>query len=333
MTKSLQRIRNGAISLVAVFVLSVLGFRYIGQYDWLESVWMVVITISTVGYSENTDSSPAMMVLMMLVIMLGVSAAAYTCGGFIQLMLEGEVERVLGRRKMTKELNRLNNHVVICGFGRLGQDLATQLSHRELPFVIIDLSPEKILQASELGFLAIQGDATSEQILEQVHIDKARALATALPTDAQNVFITLTARNLHEKIQIIAKSEEESSCRKLRQAGADKIVMPHRVGAQQMERMISRPSTADLVELFAEASHFEMELDEFKVSQGNQLVGCSLEDSKIKDNFNLLVVGIKDEAGHFRFNPQPQETIRSLDTLLVMGQVSDINRMKQSFQV
>lgn len=332
MSKSLKRIRNGAISLATVFALSVIGFRFLGGYGWLESTWMVVVTISTVGYSEHTDSPAAMQVMMILVILLGVSAAAYTCGGFIQLMLEGEVERVLGRRKMTKELNRLNDHVIICGFGRLGQDLATQLSHRSLPFVIIDLSPEKVVQASELGFLALQGDATSEQVLEEVKLEEARALATALPTDAENVFITLTARNLQPAIQIIAKSEQESSCRKLRQAGADKIVMPHRVGAQQMERMISRPTTADLVELFAEASHLEMELDEFKVTDACQLIGESLASSKIKDDFNLLVVGIKDDGGHFRFNPPPQETIRPADTLLVIGQVGDINRMKLSYQ-
>ena len=233
---------------------------------------------------------------------------------------------------MSRELNQLNEHVIVCGFGRLGHDLANQLKHRDLPFVIVDLLPEKVIQAGELGFLAIQGDATDETVLNQVRLSKARALATALPTDAENVFITLTARNLRPDIQIIAKSEQESSCRKLRQAGADKIVMPHRVGAQQMERMISRPTTADLVELFAEASHLEMELDEFYVSEDSRLAGCSLSDSRIKDDFNLLVVGIKDEGGHFRFNPLPQETIRSDDTILVIGQVDDINRLKASHQ-
>ena len=161
----------------------------------------------------------------------------------------------------------------------------------------------------------------------------ARALVTALPSDAQNVFITLTARNLRPDIQIIAKSEQESSCRKLRQAGADKIVMPHRVGAQQMERMISRPTTADLVELFAEASHLEMELDEFRVSSESSLVGSTLAKSNIKEDFNLLVVGIKNKDGEFHFNPPPDETINELDTLLVIGQVDSINRMKSTHQI
>ena len=327
----LNRIRNGAIALFVILTLSVGGFHWIGGYGWIESMWMVVVTVSTVGYGERSDSDAATQILMMFVILLGVSASAYTFGGVLQLMLEGEVDRLLGKRKMTKELNRLEDHIIICGFGKLGRDLANQLKHRKLPFVVVDLSEEKVERAIELGFLAVEGDATAEEILNRVGLDQAKAIATALPTDAENVFITLTARNIHPKILIIAKAEQETSCRKLRQAGANKVVMPHRIGAQQMERMISRPSTADLVELFAEASHLEMELDELHVGQQCKLVGRSLSDSLIKDNYNLLVVGIKDQEGTFRFNPQPDEKFAVDDTLLVMGEVPDINRLKSNF--
>ena len=328
----LQRIRIGALSLFCVLVSSVVGYHYLGGYDWLDAVWLVVITISTVGFGESTQSTSVVQILTIGVILLGVTSSVYTCGGLIQLLLEGEVERALGKRKMSKEIKRLDRHVIICGFGRLGLDLVNQLQHRGIPFVVVDIDHEKVKQASEAKLLAIQGDATSEQILQAANLSAARALVSALPSDAENVFITLTARNLRPDIQIIAKSEQESSCRKLRQAGADKIVMPHRVGAQQMERMISRPTTADLVELFAEASHLEMELDEFRVSQTSNLVGTALSDSKIKEDFNLLVVGIKNRDGEFRFNPPPHETIGDEDTLLVIGQVGDINRMKLAHQ-
>ncbi len=333
MKSPLKRIQFGAISLVIVVISSITAFHFIGGYDWLESVWIVVVTISTVGFNEQSQTTPAHQILAISVILLGVSSAAYTCGGFIQLLLEGEVERVLGRRKMTKEISKLNGHVIICGFGRLGQDLATQLQHRGIPFVVIDLNGEKVQLAQSNNELSIHGDATSELVLEQANLSAAKALATALPTDAENVFITLTARNLRPDIQIIAKSERESSCRKLRQAGADKIIMPHRVGAQQMERMISRPTTADLVELFAEASHLEMELDEFRVSKRSSLVGSTLSDSNIKEKFNLLVVGIMNKQGDLSFNPSPQDTINDEDTLLVIGQVDDINRMKSTHQI
>ncbi|MEZ6094349.1 MAG: NAD-binding protein [Pirellulaceae bacterium] len=328
MKTPLRRIRNGAVSLAIVFFLSLFGYRFLGDYDWIESFWMVVITISTVGFGEHSQEPASVQLLTIFLILFGVSAAAYTCGGFLQMMLEGEVEKALGKRKMTLEINKLTDHVIICGFSRLGQDLAAQLKHRVIPFVIVDITPDKIIQANELGYLTVTGDATSEAVMAGAGLEKARSLASALPTDAENVFITLTARNLRPDIQIIAKSEHESSCRKLRQAGANKIVMPHRVGAQQMERMISRPTTADLVELFAEASHLEMELDEIKITNASSLCGNDLAKSKIKETYNLLVVGIKNAKGDFRFNPPPEEVIGCGDTLLVIGQVPDINRLK-----
>lgn len=333
MKTPLQRIRIGAVSATIVFLSSVVGFHYLGDYSWFQAVWMVVITVSTVGFSETSQAPTSIQVLTIAVILLGVTSSVYTFGGFIQLLLEGEVERAFGRRKMTKEINRLEDHVIICGFGRMGNDLVRQLQHRGIPFIVVDHDLEKIRLAQESNVLSILGDATSEEILQSANLSNARALVSGLPSDAENVFITLTARNLRPEIQIIAKSEHESSCRKLRQAGADKIVMPHRVGAQQMERMISRPTTADLVELFAEASHLEMELDELRVSGQSKLVGSSLEDSGIKKQFNLLVVGIKDQDGDFRFNPTPSDIIDEGDTLLVMGDVGDINRMKEAQRI
>jgi len=312
--------------------MAVLAYRLLGDYSWLEAVWMVVVTISTVGYSEHTTASPTIQLLTILLIVFGVSAAAYTCGGFIQMTLEGEVERVLGRKKMTKEISQLQDHIIICGFGRLGNDLADQLKHRQQEFVVIDIDPAKVAAFRESNqgdrLLAVIGDATDEFVLQEANLKSARAIVTSLPSDAENVFIALTARNLHPDVQIIAKAEQETSCRKLRQAGANKIVMPHKVGAQQMERLISRPTTADLFELFAEASHLDMELDEFLIAPKCDLIGKSLSSSKIKEEFNLLVVGIKDSGDEFRFNPGPSQQLQSGDILLVMGDVIDINRLK-----
>lgn len=331
MTPTFTRIRRGAFLLALVGIFSVLGYRYIGGYSWLESIWMVVITISTVGYSEHSEQAPAMQVFSIAVILLGVSASIYAIGGFIQLLLEGEVDRALGKRRMTKEIERLTDHVIICGFGRLGNDLANQLKVRGIPFLVIDIDPEKtVLANDELGLLAVTGDATEDSVLRESNIASARALVAALPTDAENVFITLTARNLRNDIQILAKSERETSCRKLRQAGVDKIVMPHQVGAQHIERMISRPSTADLVELFAEASHLDMELDEILITQRSVMVGKTLADSGIKQQFNLLVVGIKNANGEFTFNPSPLTTIKTDDTVLVIGQSNGIRDLKSS---
>lgn len=289
---------------------------------------MVVVTISTVGYSEASQQSTSVQIVTIAVIVIGVTAGAYTFGAFVQFLLEGELERALGIKKMTREINKLTQHVVICGFGRLGQDLAEQLTHRKIPFVVIDIDEAALEKAKIQNRLVIQGDATQESVLLSAGIERARALVSGLPSDAENVFITLTARNLCPIIQIISKSEEESSCRKLRQAGANRIVMPHRVGAQQMERMISRPSTADLIELFAETKQLDMELDEIVVPLGSPLVGFSIKDSQIKESYGVLLVGIKDPTGEFKFNPQPEYNIRENEILVVMGESQGISRLK-----
>ena len=290
---------------------------------------MVVITISTVGYGESSSQTTAVQMVSVFVILFGVTAGAYTFGGVVQMMLEGELERVLGVKKMTREIGRLSRHVIICGFGRLGQDLAEQLSYRKIPFVVIDTDESKFDDGPS-DQLTIIGDATDEDVLQSANITEARAIITGLRSDAENVFIALTARNLCPDIQIIAKAEEESSCRKLRQAGADKIVMPHRVGAQQMERMISRPTTADLIELFAEASHLDMELDEIPVPEKGYLVGQEVRQTQMKENFGVLLVGIKNPEGEFKFNPNADHQICENDVLLVMGQVNEIQRLRDS---
>lgn len=332
MNSSLVRMRKGAAVLATVFALAVFAYRATGEYSWIEAIWMVVVTISTVGYGESSSQTTLVQIVSVLVILFGVTAGAYTFGGFVQLMLQGELEKALGVKKMTREIGRLNNHVIICGFGRLGQDLAEQLTHRRVSHVVIDTEESKFDESDSENQLSLVGDATDEDVLQDAGITKARAIVTGLPSDAENVFIALTARNLCPDIQIISKAEEESSCRKLRQAGANKIVMPHRVGAQQMERMISRPTTADLIELFAEASHLDMELDEVLVPAASRLIGQEVRQSKMKEEFGVLLVGIKNPAGDFQFNPDADHQIRENDMLLVMGQVDEIQKLRDSLE-
>ena len=328
MNSPLARIRKGATTLAIVLLFAVYAFRLTGQYTWMEAIWMVVVTVSTVGYGESSEQNMSVQLVTIFVIVFGVTAGAYTFGGFVQMLLAGEIDEALGVKKMTREINKLSNHVIVCGFGRLGRDLADQLSHRKIPYVVIDIDEDKIENAKDQGQLVIEGDATLESVLELAGIVKARAIVSALPTDAQNVFIALTARNLAPNIQIVAKSEEESSCRKLRQAGANKIVMPHRVGARQMERMISRPSTADLMELFAEATDLDMELDELTIPSGSQLIGKTIMQSQIKETYGVLLVGIKDSSGEFQFNPGAKYELKENELLLVMGEVDGIRKLK-----
>ena len=289
---------------------------------------MVMITISTVGFSEESHLPPRTQALLMGVIVLGVTASAYTLGALIQYLLEGEFDRVLGKRKMNREISKLSGHVIVCGFGRLGEDLVEMLRRRGVNYVIVDNDPERVAEAQATGDLVVMGDATAESVLADANLEKAKTIVTTLPRDAENVFIALTARNLSPKIQIIATAEHGSSCKKLRQAGADKIVMPHRVGAQQMERMISRPTTARLFDVFAETSEIEMEMDELVVRESSAIAGRELGQSGIRDRFDLLVVAIKQSDGKMVTNPASTQVIQAGDILMVMGPVEKIALLK-----
>lgn len=328
MTHPLQRIKYGALSLLTVFVVAVTAYWWFGSYSLVDAVWMVVITISTVGFGEQTELDLVTKLITVGVILFGVSASVYTVGGFLQLLLEGEVERVLGFHRMNKEIAKLDNHVIICGCGRLGQDLVLHLEHRGLPFVVVEKSPEH-LEELKFPVLTVIGDALLESTLEEAGVQRARALVAVLSNDADNVFITLTARNLNPKLQILAKCEHESTSNKLLQAGANKIVMPYRIGARKFERMISRPMTADLMTLFDEATQSEIELDEILVCSGNPLAGQTLRSSEIKTRFNLLVVGIKDVTGKLHFNPDAESRIGEGDTLLVIGPFQDVSALRK----
>ncbi len=331
MKTPLRRMREGAIVLVTVFVVAVIGYRMLGQYDWMEAVWMVVITISTVGYGERSDFGPGLQLFSVGVILFGMTAAVYTFGGLFQLLLEGEVERLIGKRRMDKEIQQLDRHILICGYGRMGQNLAQELKYHKRPIVVIDRDAKAVEEARASGILSLEGDATEEDVLRSLRIEEASTLVSALPSDAESVFITLTARNLNPAILIIARAEHQSTERKLRQAGANKVIMPTIIGARQIVRMITRPSTADLIEMVNESSFAELELEEFLIKPANRLIGVSVSETEELRRHKLLVIAVKDDQGSLIFSPTADYRFEQGDTVMLMGHAEDIERFCAEF--
>jgi len=331
MRAPLHRIRLGAIVLAVIFVAAVLGYHALG-YGWLDAIWMVVITVSSVGYGEKSVfEDPAIKILSIAVIVFGLSAAAYTIGGLLQMITEGELERALGHRRMTRDIERLKDHVLICGFGRMGEMLARDLKSMRRLFVIVDNDLDRIADAESHRYLCLSGDATEEETLRQVGIERARSLVTGLPNDAASVFITLTSRNLNPNLQIIARAEHPSTEKKLRQAGADRVVMPALVGARQMARLITRPSTADLMELVAETSFLDYELDEIAVPDDSKLARVTVRETEAHRRHRLLVVAVKEKDGNMVLNPDAEYTFKSGDVVIFMGHTEDIARFREEY--
>ncbi len=333
MNQPLQRIRVGVAVLMSVLLAAVVGYHYIGGRDWVDAFYMVAITVSTVGFGERSQLSSGEKLFTIGVIVFGISAAAYALGGLLQKMTEGEIERVLGLRRMTNEIERLKGHVIICGYGRIGQILATELSHRKKPLVVVDNSAERISDATSAGYLAINGDATEEDVLIGVGVERARSLVTALASDADNVFITLTSRNLNPDVQIIARGEYPSTRKKLLQAGANRVVLPAAIGALRMAAMITRPSTVELIDQVSGQNGAELSMEEFLLAPGSTLAGKTVQRIDARRRHGLLVVAVKRADGKLIFSPDETLPFRAGDTLIVMGRMEDIEKFCQEFSL
>lgn len=247
------------------------------------------------------------------------------------MVLEGELQVALGHRRMTRGIDGLDKHVIVCGFGRIGEYLAADLQLSQQKFVVIDSNAERFEEAKSQGFLCLNGNATDDAVLIQAGIERARCLVSCLPKDADNVFITLTARNLQPKLQIIARAEQSTTEVKLMQAGASKVVMPALIGAHRFERLVTRPSTAQLMELVTESSFLDLELDEITLPENSKLIGVKVAETEAHRKHRLLVVAVRGGDGKMIFNPDADYTFREGDVAIVMGHVEDIRRFSAAY--
>lgn len=330
MRTPLERIRTGGFILALIVLVAYAGYVLLG-YDPLDALWMVVVTISSVGYGEKSTQSAGVQLFTIFVIVFGMSAAVYTIGGFLQLITEGEIERLLGIRRMKRDIENLNDHVIICGFGRMGQVLAASLHGQARPMLVVDRDQGAVDDAKASGYLALDGDATDDDVLLEAGIQRAKTLVTVLPSDSDNVFITLTARNLCPQIQIFARAEHRRTEKKLKQAGADRVVLPALIGARQMWRLITRPTTADLMELVLESNRLDMELDELLVSPGCRLAEKTVEETEARRRHQLLVVAVKQADGEMVLNPDGDYRFRAGDIAIIMGRTQDMDRFRNEF--
>jgi voltage-gated potassium channel len=329
----LPRIRRGLTILAALFFASVVGYKLLTGKGWLDAVYFFVITASTVGYGEESTVPPAVQLLTIAIILTSTVTVAYTIGLIIQSMLEGQINSALGVRRMTREIESLSGHTIICGYGRIGQTLAEDLTRRKMPFVIVDQHPEVVRDAAASGCLAVSGDATDEETLQQAGIVRAKTLVVALHGDAENVFLTLTARNLAPSLRIIARGEQPGTEKKLRQAGANQVVLPAVIGARRMAAMVTRPYAAEMMEHFTNHERIDAGLEELNLPATNPLIGQTVRELAARQRHNLLVIGIRKADGLMLFNPDPDYPFEPDDTLIVMGRQEDVDLFQKTYRL
>ena len=314
--------------LTALLVLGSLGYVLIEGWSFFDGLYMTVITLSTVGYGETHPLSQAGRAYTMLLILTGVGVLLYIVGALARVVVEGEIHEALEKRKIRRHVRKLKNHYIICGFGRLGGIIARQLAHAKIPLVVVENNPEMIAKLEAQGYDFVVGDATREEVLIEAGIERAKGLVAVLHSDAGNVYITLTARSLNPKLQIVARGEDPASHQKLLRAGADQVESPYEMGGRKMAQTILRPTVVTFMEL-AMQDGVEWSMEEIAVSESSPLVGIPIIDTGIRKDLNLIVVAIKRADGTSLFNPTPQNTLQGGDTLIVVGLRHNLEKLEE----
>lgn len=333
-----RKIATGLLLFVAICVLAVSGYVTAG-WELEDSVYMVIITIFGVGYGEvQPVQSPGLRALTILVIVTGYGSLLYTVGGFVQMLIDGELDKALGARRMTRGIERLQDHTVVCGVGRMGTILARELQAAGKSFVVIDSDERRLQQAEERGYLVIHGDATEEFILEQAGIRRAAVLASVLSEDATNVFITITAREMNPQLMIIARGENPRTEKKLLGCGANKVVLPTAIGATKVAQLIVRPTAENMLEQLKHQSTMNDDLgqiglkfDELQVAEGSALVDKALGEIELKSKQGLLIVGIRHQDGRTDLKPAMSTRLSAGDVVIVLAHATDIPQLAERF--
>ena len=305
------------------------GYMVIEGWGAWDAFYMTVTTVATVGFREVHPLSMAGQVFTVLLIVSGVGTAFYTATLLATTIVEGGLQRRFERRRITFMLQQLRDHFILCGYGRIGSMIADELDRQRVPFVIIERDPARVRAVIDRGWIAMEADASQEEVLTRAGIHHARGLIAAVGTDAENVYTVLTARVMRPDLFIIARVESDDAEHKLRRAGADRVISPYHIGAAHMVQTALRPAVVDFVQLATSSGHLELSMEQVRVPQPSALVGKSLVESGIRQKFGVIIVAIKRADSAMEFNPPPEAVIRGGDELVVLGGPESVKALEE----
>lgn len=319
-----KKLQVGLSAILGIITIGTFGYMIIEGWNFFDAFYMTIITISTTGFKELKPLSTPGMILTVGLIITGVLAIAYTGGRGVQVLVESQILR---RKKMIKNLAQIRDHYVICGFGRMGKQIAEHLSENELKFVVIENEPNNIEKLVELGYLFVNADATDDDALVSAGIERATGMVAVLSTDAENVFTTLSARELNHKVFIVSRAIDEGTESKLKKAGADRVVKPYELGGNRMVQLLIRPGVTDFIEGIARKRDVDISLEQIVVSDKSNLVGLTLAQSPIRSQLDIIIIAIDKSGGNFVYNPQSSAKIESGDKLIAIGHAENLNKL------
>ncbi|WP_457679962.1 potassium channel family protein [Thermovibrio sp.] len=328
---TVKRLTSILSILFALVVISTVGIKLIEGWSWLDCLWHTIITISTVGYGEVKPLSTAGKIFTMVVIVVAFAVFAYGASAVATMIFEGELRKVFITKRMEKMVAKLKNHTIVCGLGRTGQAAIKELQKEKVPFVVIEKDEEKIEEAREKypNLIYIHGDATQDEVLIKAGVKSASNLIVATANDADNLFITLSAKNLNPKIRIVTRANREENVIKLKRAGATEVILPNVIGGLRMASLAIRPSVVSFLDIVTHHGEIDLRLEEVEVPRGSPFHGKLLKELNIPQKTGVIVIGIRREDGSFILNPTSTTMVLEGDKLIIIGTKEQGERLKR----
>ena len=327
MQSSIKQLVHALLLLFLIICIGTIGYILIEGWNLIDSLYMVVITITTTGFKEVHPLSKTGEIFTLLLVLFSFAIVIYVAGVGIQILIESKIFK---RKRMEKKIQDLQNHYIVCGYGRMGTHICEELLHHGADFVVIENNTANHPKLDEAGYLYDTGDASQDDTLERVGVKKARGLVAVLPTDPENVFTTLTAKFLNPKIFVVARAVEEETHPKLMKAGADRVINPYELGGVRMASLLLRPGVADFIEIVAANRNIDLQIEEIVVKKGSKMDKKTLAELPIRTEFNVIIISIQnDQKGIFIYNPKGDTIVDEGNKLMAIGEKSNLEKLKE----
>jgi voltage-gated potassium channel len=314
--------------LVCIVAGGTAGYMVVERWDAWDAFYMTIITVTTVGYQEVHPLSRAGQGLTVVLLVGGVGAALYTFTLLATVVVEGGLPTRLRRRRHERMLTTIADHFIVCGYGRIGRIVARQFIRQKISFVVVERDPDRVHAAIEDGALAVEADASREDVLRRVGIERARGLIAAVGTDAENVYAVLSARVMRPDLFIVGRAETEDATIKLKRAGADRVISPYQIGGMQIAQTAIRPAVVDFMELATSSDSLELAMEEITIAPRSALANQSILGANLRQRYGVIIVGIQRQDRRMEFNPEPDTAILPGDKLVVLGRPDSLRRLE-----
>lgn len=325
------RISKGLVVFLLVVILIILGtagYMLISRVSFVDALYMTVITISTVGYREIVELTPAGKLFTIFIIVGGIGTVSYAVLQLASFLIEGGMKQIFRRRAMKNRIADLQGHIIVCGVGQTGSSVIEQFKQADTAFVVIEQDPDRCSEIDDGNTLIVTGDATSEDMLKEAGIERAKGLVCCLESDVENVYTVLTARGLNAQLHIVSRAIEKGSSEKLRRAGADKTISPNELGGMRMAYMMMKPHVVSFLDIVTRFDEEALDLEELLINEGSEIAGLQLKEARLPEKSGLIIIAMRKPKGKLRFNPGPQERLSEGGSVLVLGKPDQIEKVR-----